>query len=112
MKPLFAPHKVKKKSECMQIRRRKPASCLNNCMVALEQFHIFQRLFQVKCTGGGVAQRKGLQIPKTVSSNLTLCSKQTEGNAAGLVLRLALKTRFSEMGWGSTPLPSANNKSS
>ena len=31
-----------------------------------------------------------------------------EGNAAGMVLRLALKTRFSEMGWGSTPLPSAN----
>ena len=29
------------------------------------------------------------------------------GNAAGLVLRLALKTRFSEMGWGSTPLPPA-----
>lgn len=35
----------------------------------------------------------------------------TESNAAGLVLRLALKTRFSEMGWGSTPLLSANNKS-
>ena len=32
-----------------------------------------------------------------------------EDNAAGLVLRLALKTRFSEMGWGSTPLLSANN---
>ncbi len=31
-----------------------------------------------------------------------------ESNAAGLVLRLALKTRFSEMGWGSTPLLSAN----
>ena len=31
-----------------------------------------------------------------------------EDNAAGLVLRLALKTRFSEMGWGSTPLSSAN----
>ena len=30
-----------------------------------------------------------------------------EDNAAGLVLRLALKTRFSEMGWGSTPLSSA-----
>ena len=30
-----------------------------------------------------------------------------ESNAAGLVLRLALKTRFSEMGWGSTPLLSA-----
>jgi len=26
-----------------------------------------------------------------------------------MVLRLALKTRFSEMGWGSTPLLSANN---
>jgi len=25
-----------------------------------------------------------------------------------MVLRLALKTRFSEMGWGSTPLLSAN----
>ena len=32
----------------------------------------------------------------------------TEVNAAGMVLRLALKTRFSEMGWGSTPLTSAN----
>ena len=31
-----------------------------------------------------------------------------EGNAAGMVLRLALKTRFSEMGWSSTLLPSAN----
>ena len=31
-----------------------------------------------------------------------------ESNAAGMVLRLALKTRFSEMGWGSTPLLSAN----
>ena len=30
-----------------------------------------------------------------------------EDDAAGLVLRLALKTRFSEMGWGSTPLLSA-----
>ena len=30
-----------------------------------------------------------------------------ESNAAGLVLRLVLKTRFSEMGWGSTPLLSA-----
>ena len=32
-----------------------------------------------------------------------------ESNAAGLVLRPALKTGFSEMGWGSTPLLSANN---
>jgi hypothetical protein len=32
----------------------------------------------------------------------------TESNAVGLVPRLALKTRFSEMGWGSTPLLSAN----
>ncbi len=31
-----------------------------------------------------------------------------ESNAAGLVLRPALKTGFSEMGWGSTPLLSAN----
>ncbi len=30
-----------------------------------------------------------------------------EDDAAGMVLRLALKTRFSEMGWGSTPLLSA-----
>ena len=30
-----------------------------------------------------------------------------ESNAAGLVLRPALKTGFSEMGWGSTPLLSA-----
>ncbi len=32
-----------------------------------------------------------------------------ESNAVGTVPRLALKTRFSEMGWGSTPLLSANN---
>jgi hypothetical protein len=31
-----------------------------------------------------------------------------ESNAGGMVRRLALKTRFSEMGWGSTPLLSAN----
>ena len=31
-----------------------------------------------------------------------------ESNAAGLVLRPALKTGFSEKGWGSTPLLSAN----
>jgi hypothetical protein len=30
-----------------------------------------------------------------------------ESNAGALVRRLALKTRFSEMGWGSTPLLSA-----
>jgi len=30
-----------------------------------------------------------------------------EGDAAGMVLRLALKTRFCESGWGSTPPPSA-----
>jgi hypothetical protein len=30
-----------------------------------------------------------------------------ESNAAALVRRRALKTRFSEMGWGSTPLLSA-----
>jgi hypothetical protein len=35
--------------------------------------------------------------------------RKKEGNAAGLVLRLALKTRFREIGWGSTPLPSAKN---
>mgnify|MGYP000152914566 CR=1 FL=1 len=37
--------------------------------------------------------------------------KTMEDNAAGLVLRLALKTRFSEMGWGSTPLSSAKFES-
>ena len=31
-----------------------------------------------------------------------------ESNAGGMVRRLALKTRFSEMGWGSTPLLSAS----
>ena len=41
-------------------------------------------------------------IPAARSTNL-------ESNAAGMVLRLALKTRFSEMGWGSTPLLSAND---
>ena len=30
-----------------------------------------------------------------------------EDDAAGLVLRLALKTRFSQQGWGSTPPSSA-----
>ena len=30
-----------------------------------------------------------------------------EDDAGGMVRRLALKTRFSEMGWGSTPLSSA-----
>ena len=34
-------------------------------------------------------------------------SKIMESNAAGMVLRPALKTGFSEMGWGSTPLLSA-----
>ena len=34
-------------------------------------------------------------------------TKFMESNAAGLVLRPALKTGFSEMGWGSTPLLSA-----
>ena len=41
-----------------------------------------------------------------MSSNLTKGTK-LEDDAAGLVLRLALKTRFSEMGWGSTPPSSA-----
>ena len=36
------------------------------------------------------------------------CPRLMEDDAAGLVLRLALKTRFSEMGWGSTPPSSAN----
>ena len=31
-----------------------------------------------------------------------------ESDAGALVRRLALKTRFSEMGWGSTPPLSAN----
>ena len=30
-----------------------------------------------------------------------------EDDAAGMVLRLALKTRFSQQGWGSTPPSSA-----
>ena len=46
------------------------------------------------------AQGVGGSIP-------SLGTKLMEDNAAGLVLRLALKTRFSEMGWGSTPLSSA-----
>ena len=29
----------------------------------------------MQCNGGGVVQRMGLQIPKTVSSNLTRCSR-------------------------------------
>ena len=47
------------------------------------------------------AQGVGGSIP-------SLGTKLMEDNAAGMVLRLALKTRFSEMGWGSTPLSSAN----
>jgi len=31
-----------------------------------------------------------------------------EDDAGGMVRRLALKTRFSEMGWGSTPPSSAS----
>ena len=46
------------------------------------------------------AQGVGGSIP-------SLGTKLMEANAAGMVLRLALKTRFSEMGWGSTPLASA-----
>ena len=34
-----------------------------------------------------------------------------EDDAAGLVLRLALKTRFREIGWGSTPPSSAKHAS-
>ncbi len=41
-----------------------------------------------------------------MSSNLTK-GTMLEDDAAGMVLRLALKTRFSEMGWGSTPPSSA-----
>jgi hypothetical protein len=37
-----------------------------------------------------------------------LYGKILESNAAGMVRRPALKTGFSEMGWGSTPLLSAN----
>jgi hypothetical protein len=47
---------------------------------------------------------KGGQADGSIPSGST---KHMESNAAGLVLRLALKTRFSEMGWGSTPLLSA-----
>ena len=38
---------------------------------------------------------------------LSLGAKFMESNAAVMVLRPALKTGFSEMGWGSTPLLSA-----
>ena len=41
------------------------------------------------------------------SSILFLGTKNMEDDAAALVRRLALKTRFSEMGWGSTPPSSA-----
>jgi hypothetical protein len=40
-------------------------------------------------------------------SNSLRRTKVMESNAAVLVLRPALKTGFSEMGWGSTPLLSA-----
>ena len=36
-------------------------------------------------------------------------SQFMEGNAVGMVPRLALKTRFREIGWSSTLLPSAKN---
>ncbi len=51
-----------------------------------------------------------LDKPLVASSNLAPGTKHLESNAAGMVLRLALKTRFSEMGWGSTPLLSAKFK--
>ena len=38
---------------------------------------------------------------------LSLGAKIMESNAGALVRRPALKTGFSEMGWGSTPLLSA-----
>ena len=42
-----------------------------------------------------------------MSSNL-IQGTMLEDDAGALVRRLALKTRFSEMGWGSTPPSSAN----
>ena len=44
---------------------------------------------------------------EAAGSNPVTETKQMESNAAGLVLRPALKPGFSEMGWGSTPLLSA-----
>ena len=44
---------------------------------------------------------------EVVGSNPTIPTTFLEDDAVGLVPRLALKTRFSEMGWGSTPLSSA-----
>lgn len=43
-----------------------------------------------------------------VGSSPNITQIKMEDNAAGLVLRLALKTRFLEIGWGSTPLSSTN----
>jgi hypothetical protein len=47
------------------------------------------------------ATRKGSWV------QILLSPPDMESNAAALVRRRALKTRFSEMGWGSTPLLSA-----
>jgi hypothetical protein len=47
------------------------------------------------------ATRKGSWV------QILLSPPNLESNAAALVRRRALKTRFSEMGWGSTPLLSA-----
>ena len=44
----------------------------------------------------------------SVVDSVFLYGKILESNAAGMVRRPALKTGFSEMGWGSTPLLSAN----
>ena len=51
---------------------------------------------------------RGSVGPSVGASNVFLYGNNLESNAAGMVRRPALKTGFSEMGWGSTPLLSAN----
>ena len=58
------------------------------------------------CRGSSVVEQC-LDKALVKSSILFLGTKNMEDDAAALVRRLALKTRFSEMGWGSTPPSSA-----
>jgi hypothetical protein len=52
-------------------------------------------------------QKQGSEMQEYITGESPVGKRIMESNAAGLVLRPALKTGFSEMGWGSTPLLSA-----
>ena len=66
-------------------------------MVATTPKQIY--LVDVTATWGSPKPLIGVRIPDGMPN--------TEGDAGALVRRPALKTGFSEMGWGSTPPPSA-----